>query len=194
MAIVRRLLPGAPATADSTVPTREFLVPGADDTSITVTEVGRGPAILLLHAGSSDGSSWAVIAAALSERFRVLRFDRFTYRLHPPPVGEHAMKGEVADVLAIASAVDGPLLLVGHSSGAVVALQSALAAPSRFAGLLLYEPPLAVDEPLGGDALRRARAALDAGDPDAAMAIHMRDIVGSSATLVRLMRLPRCVP
>jgi pimeloyl-ACP methyl ester carboxylesterase len=190
MAVLRRLLPGAPANADSAVPTREFVVPGAEGTSITVTEVGQGPAILLLHGGSTDGSSWAVIAANLSERFRVLRFDRFTYRVQPPPAGAQAMAGEVADVLAIASAVDGPLLLVGHSSGAVVALQSALAAPSRFAGLLLYEPPVAVDEPLGGDALRRARAALDDGDPESAMTIHMRDIVGSSGLILRLMRLP----
>jgi pimeloyl-ACP methyl ester carboxylesterase len=104
------------------------------------------------------------VAAALSERFWILRFDCLIYRHDPPPTGADAMAGEVSDVLAIASAVDGPLLLVGHSSGAVVAMQSALAAPSRFAGMLLYEPPVAVTGPLGGDALRRARAALDAGD------------------------------
>jgi pimeloyl-ACP methyl ester carboxylesterase len=119
------------------------------------------------------------VAAALSERFRILRFDRLIYRHDPPPTGADAMAGEVSDVLAIASAVDGPLLLVGHSSGAVVAMQSALAAPSRFAGMLLYEPPVAVTGPLGGDALRRARAALDAGDPDEAMAIHSRDMVAA---------------
>src|SRR5258705_543332 len=39
-----------------------------------------------------------------------------------------------------------------------------------------------------GAALRRARAALDAGDPDRAIAIHTRDIVGSPAALVMLMR------
>jgi pimeloyl-ACP methyl ester carboxylesterase len=92
-------------------------------------------------------------------------------------------------VLAIASVVDGPLLLVGHSSGAVVALQSALAAPSRFAGMVLYEPPVAVTEPVGGEALRRARAALDAGHPEGAMAIHMRDIVGSPPLTAAIMRL-----
>src|SRR5258705_180648 len=66
--------------------------------------------------------------------------------------------------------------------------EAALAAPSRSAGLLLYEPPLAVTEPFGGAALRRARAALDAGDPDRAIAIHTRDIVGSPVALVALMR------
>jgi pimeloyl-ACP methyl ester carboxylesterase len=187
--IVRRFLPGAPLGGGSAVPTREWSVPRAGNASITVTESGLGPTILLLHAGSTNGSSWSGVAAALSGRFRVLRFDRFIYRHDPPSTGAGAMAGEVADVLAIASAVDGPMLLVGHSSGAVVALQSALGAPLRFAGMLLYEPPVAVTEPLGGDALRRARASLDAGDLDGAIAIHSRDIVGSPALMVALMRL-----
>jgi hypothetical protein len=50
-------------------------------------------------------------------------------------------------------------------------------------------PPVAVTGPLGGDALRRARAALDAGDPDEAIAIHSRDIVGSPPLTVAVMRL-----
>jgi pimeloyl-ACP methyl ester carboxylesterase len=187
--IVRRFLPGTPVGGGSAVPARELSIPGAGGAPFVVTDGGQGPAILLVHAGSASGSSWSGVAAALSGRFRILRFDRLIYRHDPAPTGADAMAGEVADVLAIASAVEGPLLLVGHSSGAVVALQSALAAPSRFAGMLLYEPPVAVTEPLGGDALRRARAALDAGDPDQAIAIHSRDIVGSPPLTVALMRL-----
>jgi pimeloyl-ACP methyl ester carboxylesterase len=81
------------------------------------------------------------------------------------------MAAEVRDVLAVADAVAGPLLLVvGHSSGAVVALQSALAAPSRFAGLV------------------RARAALDSGEPGRAIAIHLREIVGMSRLAVAGVR------
>jgi pimeloyl-ACP methyl ester carboxylesterase len=98
------------------------------------------------------------------------------------------MAAEVGDVLAVAAAVGGRPLLVGHSSGAVVALESALAAPSAFGGMVLYEPPVAVVEPLGGEALRRARAALDAGDPDRAITIHMREIVGAGRLAVAAMR------
>jgi pimeloyl-ACP methyl ester carboxylesterase len=151
-----------------------------------VTESGRGPAILLIHGGSSDGRAWAPVAEALPNDLRSLRYDRFLYRTTPVAGGAQAMDREVDDVLAIADAVDGPLLVVGHSSGAVVALQAALR--RDFAGLLLYEPPVADIEPLGGEALRRARAALDAGDPARAMAIHLRDIVGGPAFLLALMR------
>jgi pimeloyl-ACP methyl ester carboxylesterase len=173
---------------------RELLVAGADGRPIPVTDEGRGPAVLLLHPGSADRSSWAGVAAALAGRFRVLRFTRWTYRdghADAAPAGADIMAAEVGDVLAVAAAAGGRPLLVGHSSGAVVALESALSAPSAFRGLVLYEPPLAVTEPLGGEALRRARAALDAGDPDRAATIHLREIVGAGRLAVAgLRRLP----
>ena len=166
------------------------LVPGPGGHPIPVTDEGQGPAVLLLHPGSADRSSWAGVAAALAGRFRVLRFDRWTYRdghADAAPSGAEAMAGEVGDVLAVAAAGERPLL-VGHSSGAVVALESALAAPAAFRAMVLYEPPVAVDEPLGGEALRRARLALDAGDPDRAITIHLREIVGAGRLMVAAMR------
>jgi pimeloyl-ACP methyl ester carboxylesterase len=189
--LVRRLLPGAPVVGGAAAAGREVLVAGADGQPIPVTEQGQGPAVLLLHAGSADRTSWAGVAAALAGRFRVVRFDRWTYRgghADVAPAGADAMAAEVGDVLAVAAAVGGRPLLVGHSSGAVVALESALAAPSAFGGMVLYEPPVAVVEPLGGEALRRARAALDAGDPDRAITIHMREIVGAGRLAVAAMR------
>jgi pimeloyl-ACP methyl ester carboxylesterase len=127
-------------------PGRELLVDGADGRPITVTDEGQGPAVLLLHPGSADRSSWARVAAALAGRFRVLRFTRWTYRdghAAASPSGADAMAAEVRDVLAVAAAAGGRPLLAGHSSGAVVALESALAAPSAFRAMVLYEPPVA---------------------------------------------------
>jgi len=188
------VLPGAPVAPGAAPAGRELLVPGPDGHPIPVTDEGQGPAVLLLHSGSADRSSWARVAAALAGRFRVLRFDRWTYRdghADPAPAGAETMAAEVADVLAVVAAAGERPLLVGHSSGAVVALESALADPSAFRAMVLYEPPVAVDEPLGGDTLRRARAALDAGDPDRAITIHMREIAGAGRPMVAaLRRLP----
>ena len=156
---------------------------------VAVTESGHGPAVLIVHGGSGDGSAWSAVAAALPRDLRVLRYDRFTYRAGTQPSsGAETMAHEVADVLAIADALDGPLVVVGHSSGAVVTLQAAR--QRTFAGMVLYEPPVAVTEPLGGEALRRARAALDAGKKGEAIAIHIGDIVGMHG----LARLIRVVP
>jgi pimeloyl-ACP methyl ester carboxylesterase len=186
-AIARRVVPGAVASATTQPP--HITVTASDGTSFPIIDEGAGRPILLLHGGSGTAANVVGVAAALTGRFRVLRLDRRTYRADPLPARPaDLMAGEVDDVLAVAAAVDRPLLLVGHSSGAVVALQCALARPDRFAGMLLYEPPLAVDEPLGGEALLRAKAALDRGDPDEAMAIHMRDIVHLPRGLVFAFR------
>ncbi|HKQ01904.1 MAG TPA: alpha/beta hydrolase, partial [Actinomycetes bacterium] len=98
---------------------RELLVAGADGSPIAVTDEGQGPSVLLLHPGSADRSSWARVAAALAARFRVLRFDRWTYRdghATATPAGADTMAAEVGDVLAVAAAVGDRPLLVGHSS------------------------------------------------------------------------------
>ena len=53
-----------------------------------------------------------------------------------------------------------------------------MAHPDRFAGAVLYEPPLVVNEPLGGGgALTAARSAVAAGRPGQALRIFLRDMV-----------------
>jgi len=48
-------------------------------------------------------------------------------------------------VLAAAATLDSPVL-VGHSSGAVLALEALAAAPELFSAGVLYEPPLIIDD------------------------------------------------
>ncbi|WP_173055691.1 alpha/beta fold hydrolase [Phytohabitans houttuyneae] len=149
----------------------------------------RGATVLIVHPGSSDASSWEGVAVKLSHRFRVVRIHRRLYAAGGAALAGHTMATEVDDLLAVGALLEGPLVLVGHSSGAVVALEAALARPALFAAMLLYEPPVAVTSPLGGEAVLRARAALDAGHPGRAMAIHLREIVQAPRWLVRAVRL-----
>ena len=87
------------------------------------------------------------------------------------------------------------LFAIGHpsraasSSGAVVAHEAAIASPEAFVGLVLYEPPAAVSSPLGGDALRRAREAIERQEPGLAITIHLREIVRVPGYQVTLLRL-----
>ena len=168
---------------------RSFEVASDDGTRFAVTDEGEGRPILIVHPGGGTSQAWTLVARRLTARFRVLRFDRRPYR---PLSGERpieSMAGEVADVLAVASAVQQQLVLVGHSSGAVVALEAAIASPEAFTGLVLYEPPVAVSSPLGGDALRRAQAAIGRDEPGLAMKIHLREIVCVPGYQVALLRL-----
>src|SRR6185436_12486729 len=94
------------------------------------------------------------------------------------------MATEAADILAIAALLAPPILLVGHSSGAIAALEAALRSPSTFAAMLLYEPPLPTRSPIGGAGQQRARAALAAGDPAEAARIHLLDVVQMPAPII----------
>ncbi|TMR98048.1 alpha/beta fold hydrolase [Nonomuraea basaltis] len=156
----------------------------ADGTEARAIDEGRGPVILVLHPGLDDGTSWRQVAARLTPRYRVVRPHRRRYRLdltgRPCTVEE-----EVEHVLAVAEAVGGgPMLIVGHSSGAVIALEAMVAAPSVFAGAVIYEPPIVVGAPLGGpdgEIHRLTQAAIAAGRPGKAMRIFTRETVGLPA-------------
>ncbi|PZG04380.1 alpha/beta fold hydrolase [Nonomuraea aridisoli] len=154
-------------------------VPTSDGTQARAIDEGAGPVVLVLHPGLDDGDSWAPVARRLAPRHRVLRLRRRRYRLDLPAGCTIAQ--EVEHVLAVAEAAGGPMVLVGHSSGAVVALEALLAAPSAFAGAVLYEPPAVIGAPLGGphgEVHARCRAAVAAGRPGRAMRIFTRDTVG----------------
>jgi pimeloyl-ACP methyl ester carboxylesterase len=155
---------------------------------------GSGRSILVLHGGMGDLSSWANVTDRLRDRFRVARLYRRQYRLDVPR--KVTMADEAAEVLASAATLDSPVL-VGHSSGAVLALEALVAAaPGLFSAAVLYEPPLLIDDrPLGdgtqssdggsdGRPADRARAALAAGKPGTAFAVFLREVAGMRDPMV----------
>jgi pimeloyl-ACP methyl ester carboxylesterase len=161
-------------------------VTASDGSLVQAIDEGDGPDLLVVHPGSSDASSWDGVARLLTDEFRVVRVQRRLYAFDVPIALPHTVAVDAADVLAVAAELVRPLL-VGHSSGAVAALEAALVSPASFRAMALYEPPLATTSPVAGEAGRRARAALDAGDALAAMEIHLRDIVGLPQAAVSAM-------
>jgi pimeloyl-ACP methyl ester carboxylesterase len=155
-------------------------------TDIHVYEQGSGPAVLIIGPGLDDGRRAEKLAAILGRRFHALRLHRRQYRLDLKTGGSRSsVSQEVADVLAIARQVGHPLIVYGHSSGGVVALEALVAEPSAFDGAVIYEP--AVLAGVGGETIRQARAAIAAGRPGRAMAVFTRDAVGLPAWQARLV-------
>src|SRR6516165_593736 len=154
----------------------------ADGTDVRAFDEGHGPVVLVIHPGLDDGRSWEKVAAQLSPRFRVVRIVRRHYRMDVAADG-YSISREVGDVLALAEAIGEPMVVVGHSSGAVVALEALAASPATFAGAVLFEPPVATGppDPSGTAALARAHAAVADGKPGKAGQIFVRDIVGIPA-------------
>jgi pimeloyl-ACP methyl ester carboxylesterase len=175
-----------PRSQDAPVETTSRVSGPAGD--IDVVTQGAGRPIVIVHGGTGNRTSWEGVADELAASFRVLRYTRPTYRLTPPARGTAAVEIEVADARAVATSAREPVVFVGHSSGAVVAIEAALADPIRVAALVLYEPPLDVTHSArGAAALQRARAALDDGHPVRAMRIHLTDLVGMPRPLTTLL-------
>ncbi|GAA2893651.1 hypothetical protein GCM10020220_099570 [Nonomuraea rubra] len=107
----------------------------ADGTEARAVDEGGGPAVLVLHPGLDDGTSWKAVAARLAPHHRVVRLHRRRYRLDLDQRAPCTVAQEVEHVLAMAEAIGGgPVLLAGHSSGAVIALEAMVAAPSALRG------------------------------------------------------------
>jgi pimeloyl-ACP methyl ester carboxylesterase len=162
----------------------------ADGTQVRALDQGSGPAIVIVHPGLDDGRSWAKVAALLAGRFRVIRLVRRQYRLDLPAPAVYSASREAEDVAAVAGLAGGPVVLVGHSSGAVVALEALVAFPAAFSAAMLYEPPVATG-PTGLEGLQahaRAKAAIAAGQPGRAAQIFVRDVVGMPAVSAWVLR------
>jgi pimeloyl-ACP methyl ester carboxylesterase len=131
----------------------------ADGPTLRYREWGRpdGAVLLMLHGTTSDSTTWAHVAPALGEHFRVIALDlrgradsEWPDDYSLPLMADDVVK--FMDALGILGAV-----LVGHSSGAVVAFLVASGHPERLRMLVLEELPPpdaakpALELPLGPD-------------------------------------------
>src|SRR4051812_21143248 len=117
----------------------------ARDGSIAEAEdEGIGTPVLVVHGGMGDRTTWKPVTDLLNQRFRTVRLHRRQYRLDVagPPV---TMAQEVEHVSAIAAQLDRPVL-VGHSSGGVLALEALVTEPEAYAAAVLYEPPIRIGD------------------------------------------------
>jgi len=129
--------------------------------------MGAGAAIALLHAGVCDRRSWRGVGARLGAAgWDVVAYDRRGFGEVPPADGRFR---HVDDLLAVLDAVspNAPAWLVGSSMGGEVALDAALEAPERVAGLVLLAPAVSGDPEPDEEAYNAATDGL-AGAIDAA--------------------------
>lgn len=145
-----------------------------------VREAGGGPPVVCLHSNASSSAQWRSLMDLLAPAYRVLAPDGYGAGKSPdwPSDREIRLQDEVDFIEPVLAAAGAPVVLVGHSYGAAVALIAALRHPGRVRALVLYEPTLfsLVDSqhppPNGADGIRQAvaaaAAALDAGRPDEA--------------------------
>jgi pimeloyl-ACP methyl ester carboxylesterase len=108
--------------------------------SVAFTDLGCGPAAILLHSSAGSKGQWRSLTEILSGRRRVLAPDLRGYGESDARPGEPDLADEAAIVGALAARAGGPIDLVGHSYGGAVALRFALERPDLVRTLTLIEP------------------------------------------------------
>lgn len=119
-------------------------VRSSSSAELCVTDVGRGEAVVFLHAGVADRRMWAAQQAQLQSSFRTVAYDRRGFgrtRVTPEPYDQLVDLLRVLDSLAIKRAV-----LVGCSLGGRIATQAALAHPDRVRALVVIASAPGVPE------------------------------------------------
>lgn len=159
----------------------------ADKTLIAYAASGAGPALVLVSGAFCDSASTAGLAARLSERFTVVRYDR-RGRGASGDTAPYAVEREIEDLQAVIEAAGGQACVFGHSSGARLALDAA-AAGVGVSQLAAYEPPVRLGPPGPAAATLRSRVEqlLARGDRRGAATLHLVES-GTPEPVVQYMK------
>lgn len=157
-------------------------VESADGTEIGFERHGTGPPLVLLHGSASDRESWRGLIPHFPERYSLVVPDR-RGRGASGDADEYALDREVEDLLALVESLEEPPVLFGHSYGALIALLAEPALDLR--ALILYEPPILLDEYRESDLAASMEAKLAAGDRRGALREFL-EVAGGVADVEQL--------
>jgi pimeloyl-ACP methyl ester carboxylesterase len=160
----------------------------ADGTRIAFHHVGEGVPVVIIGGAFSTAAAGAPLAGALAAAgLRGVTVDRRS-RGESGDTAPYLPAREAEDLAAVIDAVGGQAAVIGHSSGAMLALMAAAeGVPMRH--VFLSEPPFrfGVAEP-AADVPERLQALIDAGRPDEAVILFQREAVGLPNPVVEQIR------
>jgi len=102
---------------------------------------GCGPPLVMVHGAANDRTSFALVRPHLEQCFSVTCLDRRGRGDSGDPGGPYSIEAEVGDVAGAMEEAGEGVFLMGHSYGALLALEAALELPA-LPRLALYEPPI----------------------------------------------------
>ncbi len=165
------------------------------DHEINVLSHGEGERHFTCLHGLVDGLGiWKRLAPALEARGRVTRLDQRGHGASGAPPGPYSRADLAGDVLGVLDA-EGieKTILVGHSMGGIVAMETALAYPERVAGLVLIGTTSECRERVAGWYERIALAGEQDGNAGLARAIYgekaNKEIIGDAQGIAHVTRM-----
>jgi pimeloyl-ACP methyl ester carboxylesterase len=142
----------------------------------------------LIHGAAADHTRWTPILPKLENHFTVYAVDR-RGRGQSGDAEPYTIEREYEDVVAVIDSIPGPVNLLGHSYGAICSLEASLKT-SNLRKLILYEPPIHTDvkKNYPPDAIDRMKSYLQVGEPEKALLIFLREIVGIPQNEIDMLR------
>jgi pimeloyl-ACP methyl ester carboxylesterase len=170
-------------------------VTSRDGTTIAFETTGEGPPVVIVGGALSDRRAAATLAEFLAPNFTAVTYDR-RGRGDSGDTLPYAVEREVEDVEALVEEAGGTAFALGHSSGAVLALEAAVATPG-ITKLVLYEPPFVVDDsrpPVPDDLVQHLDELVASGRRGEAVEYFMTVGVGVPAEAIPSMKESRFWP
>jgi pimeloyl-ACP methyl ester carboxylesterase len=163
-------------------------VTSKDGTRIAFWRNGAGPPLLLVHGATYDHTAaWRFVVPELERRFTIYAMDR-RGRGHSGDSSSYGLEREAEDVAAVVDAIGEPVNLVGHSYGALCAVEAALRT-ANLRRLILYEGvPLRGADNYAPGVIERLEALLEAGDVEAMLIAMMREVIQRRPEEIDLLR------
>jgi pimeloyl-ACP methyl ester carboxylesterase len=159
-----------------------------DGTSIALEGVGSGQPVVLIGGAFNDRTTTLGLAQVLAPYYRAVAYDRRGRGDSGDESHDYSVDREMEDLRAVIDHLGGSASLVGHSSGAVLALEAATRLPVE--KVVAYEPPFIPEGSRPRPAANvgaRLRRLVEAGDRDGATKVFQSEVIGLPPEMVEGM-------
>lgn len=165
-------------------------VRSADGTPLALEVTGSGRPVVLIGGAFNDRATVAGLAQVLAPYYQAVTYDRRGRGDSGDESFDYSVDREIEDLQTVVDHVGGTASLVGHSSGAVLALEAAIR-HARVDKVAAYEPPFIPEGSRprpAADVADRLLRLVEARDRDGATALFQTEVIGLPAEMVEGMR------
>jgi len=149
-------------------------VASEDGTTIACWVSGHGPPLVLVHGSFADHTRWRPVLSELAGHFTIYAVDR-RGRGASGDSKEYSVEREFQDMASVVDSIPEPVNLLGHSYGALCALEASLRT-WNIRRLILYEPPtIGGGMPIPKGLVAEVQHYIDVGEPEKAVLKFMSE-------------------
>ncbi len=171
---------------------KKALVTSKDGTTIAYEKGGLGPVVIIVLGALNTRKSGSKLAKLLASHYTVISYDR-RGRGDSTDTAPYSPQREVEDIAALIDAVESPVYLYGHSSGAAIALQTTSTLPNQVRKLAIYEAPYSIDDDArkaASDYYKQLKQLLKDGRKGDAVALFVHSVGVSDKQVQAMKSLP----